>query len=639
MRRRWAGAAGMAAAFLATQVVVPSARAVLRPPTVLAISAPALAAGAQFGAAVDGVGDVNGDGVSDAVIGAPGADKAYLVSGATRAIVRTIADPDGLAGTSFGAAVAGVGDVSGDGVDDVAVGAPSDPQILPLPCLDPPPCPDPQGTLGRAFVFSGATGAKIRTLTPPTEYFQLGRSLAGGADLSGDGVPDIVVGAPVLKPNKRGTVFAFSGATGAPLWSTTEPGAQPEPLASFGRAIAEIPDVTGDGRADVLVSALFASYGPALAGRAYLLSGATGAIVRTISDPAPVSNDAFGGLLSGIGDQNGDGVGDYVLGERGADKLHLYSGSSGGLIRTVAAPASAQGEGVLALAHVGDADGDGRDDLWVGIQAARHVFLLNGFGALLASAAGPSAQGTFGAAAAPIGNIGGDSGPDLVVGDPTAGGTGAAYLVHTRPNVAPKADAGADQVIECSGPGGAAATLDGSASTDADGDALTYEWRDEANAVVGTTAVVQVTVPVGARVFTLRVTDALGDSTSDSVSVTVADTRAPTVSVTVSPDHLWPPNHRLVPVAATVSASDACDPVPVVRLTSITSNEPDNGLGDGDTQGDIEGAAIGVDDRAYSLRAERSGAGSGRVYTVQYTATDASNNTTTASATVVVAKP
>jgi endo-1,4-beta-xylanase len=86
-------------------------------------------------------------------------------------------------------------------------------------------------------------------------------------------------------------------------------------------------------------------------------------------------------------------------------------------------------------------------------------------------------------------------------------------------------------------------------------------------------------------------------------------------------------------------ATDTCDASPVVRLVSITSNEPDNGLGDGDQPGDIQGASFGTDDRQFLLRSERSGTGQGRIYTITYLATDASGNTTVRQATVTVPHP
>jgi hypothetical protein len=81
---------------------------------------------------------------------------------------------------------------------------------------------------------------------------------------------------------------------------------------------------------------------------------------------------------------------------------------------------------------------------------------------------------------------------------------------------------------------------------------------------------------------------------------------------------------------------DICDPHPTFVLTSITSNEPDNGLGDGDTPGDIQGADFGTADTSFKLRAERSGNLTGRVYTIVYTASDKSGNTSTATVRVLV---
>jgi endo-1,4-beta-xylanase len=101
-------------------------------------------------------------------------------------------------------------------------------------------------------------------------------------------------------------------------------------------------------------------------------------------------------------------------------------------------------------------------------------------------------------------------------------------------------------------------------------------------------------------------------------------------------DTLWPPDHKLADIAATISVTDNCDPKPVVCLVSITSNKADNGPGDGDTPNDIQGAAFGTDDRQFRLRAERSGGRTGRVYTVIYEAADASGNKTTQQATVAV---
>ena len=104
--------------------------------------------------------------------------------------------------------------------------------------------------------------------------------------------------------------------------------------------------------------------------------------------------------------------------------------------------------------------------------------------------------------------------------------------------------------------------------------------------------------------------------------MTIVDTTPPDLTVVLSPTVLWPPNHKLVEIKASIAVRDVCDPNPTVRLVSITSNEPDNGQGDGDTTGDSQGAALGTDDRTFLLRSERSGPGGGRVYTVTYEASD-----------------
>lgn len=125
-------------------------------------------------------------------------------------------------------------------------------------------------------------------------------------------------------------------------------------------------------------------------------------------------------------------------------------------------------------------------------------------------------------------------------------------------------------------------------------------------------------------------------SATDSAGVEVLDITPPEISVSVDPTTLFPPNHKMVDIVATVEVTDECDPNPSVVLVSVTSNEPDNGTGDGNTVNDIQDAAAGTDDREFRLRAERSGKGSGRIYTIVYRAEDASGNTATASATVAV---
>lgn len=123
--------------------------------------------------------------------------------------------------------------------------------------------------------------------------------------------------------------------------------------------------------------------------------------------------------------------------------------------------------------------------------------------------------------------------------------------------------------------------------------------------------------------------DGLADHTTDPCG---HDVLAPTISsVSATPNVLWPPNHKMVPVTVAVSASDACSDV-ASRIVGVTSDEPVDGLGDGHTAPDW----IVTGDLTLLVRSERSGTGDGRVYTVTIDATDESGNVSTAATTILV---
>jgi hypothetical protein len=142
--------------------------------------------------------------------------------------------------------------------------------------------------------------------------------------------------------------------------------------------------------------------------------------------------------------------------------------------------------------------------------------------------------------------------------------------------------------------------------------------------------------PLGATPVTFTATDAHGNSSQCLSTVTVADTTPPVVTLALDSHLLWPPNHRMVTINASVVVTDICDPNPGFLLSSVTSSEPDNALGDGNTVNDVQGTEIGTPDTQFQLRAERSGPGPGRIYSILYLGFDGSGNTTPASAQVVV---
>ncbi len=121
-----------------------------------------------------------------------------------------------------------------------------------------------------------------------------------------------------------------------------------------------------------------------------------------------------------------------------------------------------------------------------------------------------------------------------------------------------------------------------------------------------------------------------GQSRVFSYPMQLLDQAPPTLSIKLSPATLWPPNDKLVPVTATITVKDDYDPEPEIKLETITATETL-------AAGDILDAQLGTDDRSFSLAAKRAGNNmAGRIYTITYSATDASGNKATASATVTV---
>jgi len=140
-------------------------------------------------------------------------------------------------------------------------------------------------------------------------------------------------------------------------------------------------------------------------------------------------------------------------------------------------------------------------------------------------------------------------------------------------------------------------------------------------------------LPKGVNQVQCEATDIHGATDTCNFTVTVEDSEPPFIgSISADPPSLWPPNHKMVSVGVDVSVTDNCDSNPVCKITSVGSNEPVDGLGDGDTAPDWEITG----DLTLNLRAERSGGGDGRVYTITVRCTDASRNSSTATTEVTV---
>ena len=140
--------------------------------------------------------------------------------------------------------------------------------------------------------------------------------------------------------------------------------------------------------------------------------------------------------------------------------------------------------------------------------------------------------------------------------------------------------------------------------------------------------------PLGVTVVTFTAEDDAGNTSTAMTTVTVQDTTAPTIAVaTVNPDTLWPRNHKMRPILVSVTVSDICDADVDCEVVSVAANEPINGLGDGNTEPDY----VITGDLTVDLRAEASGTGSGRIYTITVRCTDDSGNSATRDVQVTVA--
>jgi hypothetical protein len=140
--------------------------------------------------------------------------------------------------------------------------------------------------------------------------------------------------------------------------------------------------------------------------------------------------------------------------------------------------------------------------------------------------------------------------------------------------------------------------------------------------------------PVGVTTVNARATDAAGNTATCSFTVTVNDVEPPAINdLFVTPPVLWPPNHKMKNVTVNYTSSDNC-PGPILCHITVTSDEPENGTGDGDTAPDWDV----LNDHHIKLRAERAGNGDGRVYTIKVTCTDQYGNATDSIRRVLVPK-
>lgn len=309
-----------------------------------------------MGSSAAGVGDVNADGWPDFAVGAEqehGGARGYvkLFSGKDWTILHTFTGDS--SGDQFGFAVAGAGDVDGNGSLDIVIGANQDDQGA-------------GGHSGSAWVYSGASPyTLIRRLDGVAGNDEFGNSVAGLGDVDADGYDDVLVGAPGASSN-IGACYAFSGRTWAMLWTRTGNNLGDD----FGNAASSVPDLDGDGISDAVVGALLADTNNVQdTGAVYALSGATGVLIWAA--PGLAAGDRMGTSVGAAGDLDGDGFPELLGGAPGADNatspgyVQLLSGTTGSVVSQVQGDSSGDRFG-CAVAGIGDLDGDTLDDFVVG---------------------------------------------------------------------------------------------------------------------------------------------------------------------------------------------------------------------------------------------------------------------------------
>jgi hypothetical protein len=311
-------------------------------------------AGGQLGFVVENAGDVNGDGTPDVVAGAPYANKAWVYSGSDGHALHVLegGDPTG----AFGATAKGVGDANGDGYDDVLVGEPH--QIW-GGTINGGDLSDP----GAAHIFSGRNGTLLETLvgTRAGDGFgatSAGKAVDGGAlyvigapgagegnrgrayvyrnldpepdfefagaetgvglgamfmsvmgDANGDGFQDFYVSdwADAALGASTGRIYVFSGANGETLLELGGEAAGD----GFGIGVSDAGDVNNDGHDDLVVGAWQHASAAASGGKLYVHSGKDGALLQTVT--GKVMGETLGFDTTGLGDVDGDGTVDFLV--------------------------------------------------------------------------------------------------------------------------------------------------------------------------------------------------------------------------------------------------------------------------------------------------------------------------------------
>ena len=327
------------------------------------------------------------------------------------------------AGDVFGWIARAIGDVDGDGIQDITTSSTGF-----------------NSQAGKIYVYSGGTGRMLWSVEGSVQGGRLGHGIEAAGDVNGDGIPDVVAAAPYIN-----RVHVYSGDDGRELLSV----AGADTSGAFGLSVKGIGDVNMDGHGDILIGEPFAVWGAPInggdlsrPGRAHIVSGADGSTLLRLTGEAP--GDGFGSSVSG---REVDGGYLYIVGApgggaAGTGKAYVYDGLDGRPLFTAEPDSGGAQYAGMFLSVVGDLDADGFEDVYIAdwgdnaaAPGAGKVYLYSGrSGERLFTLEGEAAGDGFGIGIADAGDVNRDGHDDLVVGawqHASAAPSGGKLYIHS----------------------------------------------------------------------------------------------------------------------------------------------------------------------------------------------------------------